>query len=169
MTIKVALDVLEDARFPDRCILCGCVGPGDCLEVSLRAARGWREWLSLSTRRRKVYVPSCSFCRHLMVRQRRMRNIGLLIATFAAVVLYAALFAWYRGPQVTYVRAGGLVLFLMPYLIWEGLFPLPFRLRSNLKAINYGFEQVTYARAFALLNLPAGHPFFRELAEEVHD
>lgn len=169
MTIEVTLDVLEDARFPDRCILCGCVGPGDSLEMTTRAVISWREALRLSARQRTIYVPSCSFCRHLMVRQRRMRSIGLVIATFAAIVLYAALFAWYRGPQINYARAGGLVLFLMPYLVWEGLFPLPFRLRASSRYINYGFEQVTYARSFALLNLPAGHRFFRELAEETHD
>jgi hypothetical protein len=167
MTIEVALDVLEQARFPDRCILCGCAGPGDWLEVSTRT--GNDSLFGLTGRRRTVLVPSCSFCRHLMLRQRRMRNVGVVIASFSAALLYAALYFWYSGEHQVYARGAGLLLFLMPYLVWEGLFPLPFRLRGNAKRINYGFEQVTYARAFALLNLPPGHSFFRELMEEVHE
>jgi hypothetical protein len=169
MTIEVALDVLEEARFPDRCILCGCAGPGDWLEVSTRAGNKSGGWFGLVGRERSVLVPSCSFCRHLMQRQRRMRNVGLVIASFASLVLYGALYFCYRGEQLTYVRGGGLLLFLMPYLVWEGLFPLPFRLRSGVRSLRYGFEQVTYARAFALLNLPPGHSFFRELMEEIHE
>jgi len=74
-------------------------------------------------------------------------------------MVYAALVGFYDGPYANFVRAGGIVLFMAPYVVWEGLFPLPIRMRATPKSVTYVFEQSTYGREFALLN-PQPNAFF---------
>ncbi len=164
MSINVTLDTLEHAQFPDRCILCNCRGPGNSLEVTLRTGRIWQVLLQ-PMHRRRVRIPACAFCSQLLARQLKMRYIAVIVAGLSAIVLYSSLAYIYEGSYLTQVRIGGILLLLMPYVVWEGLFPMPFHLEGSSRTITYTFEDHAYAREFALLNLQPGDPFFARLME----
>jgi|GEM_PF-2475291 len=151
MTMEVSLDAQIEAHFPDRCILCGCPGPGESLEEQV-CAPTWRKLLGPVAWPEVILVPACANCRQLIERQRTLRNRGALVAFLIAGVAYAILLLAYRGPFENFVRTGGLVLFLAPHVIWEGMFPLPFRLRMSGHKLTYVFEQNVYGREFALIN-----------------
>ncbi len=151
MTMEVTLDAQREAHFPDRCILCGCPGPGESLEECVRAPT-WRKFFGSTALPAIVRAPACVNCKHLIERQRMLRNRGALVAFVGAGLVYAALLLVYHGPHANFVRTGGLVLFLAPHVIWEGLFPVPFRLRLNRRLITYVFEQNVYGHEFALIN-----------------
>lgn len=151
MTMEVSLDAQNEAHFPDRCILCGCPGPGESLKEPV-CAPTWRKLLGQEAWPEVIHVPACSNCRQLIERQRTLRNRGALIAFLVAGLAYAALLVAYRGPYENFVRTGGLVLFLAPHVIWEGMFPLPFRLRMSGRNLTYVFEQNVYGREFSLIN-----------------
>jgi hypothetical protein len=151
MTMEVTLDAQVEAHFPDRCILCGCPGPGESLEETV-CAPTWRKLTGPVAWPACIRVPACGNCRQLIERQRSLRNRGAILAFILAGVLYAVLLTAYRGPYENFVRTGGLVLFLAPHVIWEGLFPLPFRLRMSGRCLTYVFEQNLYGHEFAMIN-----------------
>ncbi len=151
MSTSVTLDVTRNARFPDRCILCGHQGPGDSLELSASPDANWR-WLFRKPAARTIQVPACTTCYELMSRQRQLRRWGVVIALAAAVVLYGVLLICYRGPLLNVIRSGGLVFFLLPYFVWEAIFPLPISVTATRTSITYSFEYDVYAIEFTRLN-----------------
>jgi hypothetical protein len=151
MTMEVSLDAQCEAHFPDRCILCGCPGPGESLEERV-CAPTWRRLLGPVSWPRVVRVPACGNCRQLLLRQRALRTRGASLAFVVAGLAYAVILIFSHGPYVNFLRTGGLVLFLAPHVIWEGLFPLPFRLRMSGRNLMYVFEHNVYGREFALIN-----------------
>lgn len=165
MTMEVTLDAQSEAHFPDRCILCGCPGPGESLDEPV-CAPTWRKLLGPVTWPAVVHVPACANCRQLIEHQRKMRNRGALIAFVVAGLAYVVLLIAYHGPYVNFLRTGGLVLFLAPHVIWEGMFPLPFRLRMSGRTLSYVFEQNVYGREFALINPGSRECDLDELAEQ---
>lgn len=97
-----------------------------------------------------------------------LRNRGALIAFIVAGLAYAVILLSCRGPYANFLRTGGLVLFLAPHVIWEGLFPLPFRLRLSGRKLTYVFEHNVYGHEFALINPGACEYDLDELVEQAH-
>jgi hypothetical protein len=155
MSINVTLDASHNARFPDCCILCGHRGPGDSLALSTSPTGVWWSFFGFDAGQRKAQVPACMRCRELLVRQAQLRSWGVLVAVVASIALYAVLLFCYHGPLVNVVRSGGLVFFMLPYFVWEALFPLPINVTATKSSITYRFEYDVYAIEFMRLNRTA--------------
>ena len=166
MSTNVTLDASCNARFPDRCILCGHRAPGDSLSLSTSPHGGWRTFFGLDGGGRQARVPACTRCRELMQRQTQLRSWGVLVAAVVSFALYAVLLFCYQGPLVNVVRSGGLVFFMLPYFVWEALFPLPINVAATKSSITFRFDYEIYAIEFARLNRAVASQDGRGSAEE---
>ena len=76
----------------------------------------------------------------------------MLVAVAVSFALYAVLLFCYQGPLVNVVRSGGLVFFMLPYFVWEALFPLPINVAATKSTTTFKFEYELYGIEFARLN-----------------
>jgi len=160
---SVTLDTSAEPRFPDRCVVCAQPHPDDFLRV---ADRAW-SWtvlffplLHFAQVRKSVEVPVCRDCRAVFRRQRWLR-IAVLWGIFVAVAVVGIplVQAWKANVAVLRSRTvqklailAAVVVFAVPLLLWEYIFPKHFDLDVGARTTDYDFRSPDYAGEFARLN-----------------
>lgn len=144
-------------RFPDRCVACGCSGPGSLTRISAGKIGGWGTWLFWWLQRPFIVrAPACNWCGWKL---HRLRLLSSLITISIAVV--ALWYLWpYLGQHVPRalrpVAGTALVaLFLMPLWVLEALFASPFNATVHPESVDYEFTAKDYALEFVMLNSDA--------------
>lgn len=75
----------------------------------------------------------------------------LILAVLAVGVIYP--WAKWFGVARQYVGVALACLVLLPYFVWEALFPPPFDITAYSDRIEYEFKDPVYAAEFAELNM----------------
>jgi hypothetical protein len=88
-----------------------------------------------------------------MIRQRWVKLVveAILVAhgvCFAAYLLGGSL----RGPFKRWLALGIALLCMLPWFVWETVFPRPIDLTAYAQSVNYEFRDEDYAEEFAELN-----------------
>ena len=153
--IEVKLPRSYQARFPDRCVVCGAASPGSTLRLKTSTSSWWC-WLPWHCSDKvSVAAPACAHCaRHLRVQQ--FFDIALMFVVGGGAV-------WLAWPYIGHFRRTGLKLSMLgiavaadlPLFIWRAFHPYPISLSANSTSVSYEFRDETAAHEFAELNQAA--------------
>jgi hypothetical protein len=141
------------ATFPNRCVVCGCAGPGSRVRL-ITGSIGWWSWLfSWWGKPFIVKAPACSRCAwklHVL----RLLSLAVTIAIIVAVL-------WLVWPSIKGSVPPGLrkwammaltLVCLLPQIIFEVFFARPFDVTAFSDSVDYEFTSIDYAIEFATFN-----------------
>jgi hypothetical protein len=153
LSIDVTLPRSQTPVFPDRCVACGFPFPEGFIRVGTNSIGWWTILLWTHGTRFSVEVPACETCRRKMIRQRwgRLTVGGIFVAVGVGVAVYV-LGSSLRKPFRRWVGLGVALLCMLPWFVWELVFPRPIDLTAFAHSVNYEFRDEDYAEEFAELN-----------------
>ncbi len=153
LSTDVNLPRAHAARFPDRCVVCGCNNPKSHIRI-ITGTIGWWTWtLWWFGKPFLVKAPTCACCAwklHGRGVLSMLVTIGILIAVFY--------FLW---PQLSGSVSRGLrkwammalaLVCLVPQFLVEAMFARPFDVTAFANSVDYEFTSKDYAIEFAMLN-----------------
>jgi hypothetical protein len=155
-SVDVSLPRSHQARFPDRCVVCGADKPGSHVRI-ITGTIGWWTWLLWWWGTPFVAkAPSCTWC--------AWRLHGLRILSLVVTVAICVLALWLIWPhlkdlvprpiQKWAALALGLIC-LLPQCAFEIYFARPFDVTAYRDSVDYEFTSRDYALEFAVENLDA--------------
>jgi hypothetical protein len=146
----------HEARFPNKCVVCGCPSPESTVRL-ITGTIGWWTWLfwhfGLPF---TIKAPACTFCGW---RLHLLRLASLLVTVAACVVSI-----WVVWPFVSnqvpravqkWVIMGLALICLLPYFLYQTFFPPPFDITAHGDSVDYEFRDPDMANEFAELNQDA--------------
>lgn len=153
LSTDVTLPKFAVPTFPDRCINCGTPKPGSHVRVGTNAI-GWGTLVFWHPGRRfSVAVPACELCRRRLVRRRWSRRVLEWSIGLMGVAAAFYLLGSYRGPFKRWLALGIALGCLLPWFIWQSLFPPPIDLTAYSDTVQYEFRDADYADEFVSLNV----------------
>jgi hypothetical protein len=153
VSTDVNLPRRHKARFPDKCVVCGCPSPGSTVRL-MTGTIGWWTWLLWHFGRRfTVRAPACAACAWRL-------HLGRLASVLITIALCAIVF-WLVWPLISvqlphparkWVMMGAALICLTPYFLYQVLFPHPFDITAHSDSVDYEFRDEDMAYEFADLN-----------------
>ena len=143
-------------QFPDRCVVCGCQNPNSHVRL-LTGSIGW--WTVVFWTWGKFFIakaPSCFGCAWML---HGLRFISLLMTLTTISIAI-----WFIWPHIKESVPPGIhkpailvlaLLCLLPKVIFEVFFPMPFDMTVFADSVDYEFKSKDYAVEFAVLNIDA--------------
>jgi hypothetical protein len=152
LSTDVTLPRTHTPVFPDRCVACGMPCPEGFVRVATHSIGWWTIVFWTHGARFSVEVPACEPCRRQMIRQRWIRSAADV--AFAAVGVGIAIYVLgsLRNPLRRWLGLGIALLCMLPWIVWEFVFPRPIDLTSYAHTVAYEFRDEDYAQEFAELN-----------------
>ena len=143
----------HNARFPDKCVVCGRPSPGSTVRL-ITGSIGWWTWLlwhfgDVFT----VTAPACTSCG----RRLHLMRFGSLLVIIAGAFI-ACWVAWplisehFPRPIRKWIVMGLALLLLLPYCLYQALNPHPFDITAHSDSVDYEFRDPAMACEFAELN-----------------
>src|SRR2546428_353963 len=127
LSTDVNLPKHHKARFPDKCVICGCPSPRSTVRV-ITGTIGWWTWLLWTFGRPFVVkVPACTLCGWRLHLQRLASLLVTIGLVFATLWLVWPLFSDHVPRAARkWVVMGLALLCVAPQVIYEVFFPPPF-------------------------------------------
>ena len=143
----------QDPLWPDRCVCCRAAEPNHKTKVWTLAI-GW--WTILLLSFGSIFltrVPACPGCARKMQFQRALRWIVCIAICCVGVAITIWLLRNYTGPARVYLATGIASISIIPFVIWESIFPPAFDMTCYKKSVDYEFKDPMYAMEFEMLNI----------------
>jgi hypothetical protein len=141
------------ARFPNRCVVCGCESPTSKARV-ITGSLGWWTWIFWWWGMPfMVKVPTCRSCGW---RFQTRRLVGMLIAFAVVTVVY--FWVWPLLQDVVpkglkrWTIMGLAIACMLPFVFFEIFFAPSFQVTAYSENVDYEFADCDYAIDFATLN-----------------
>lgn len=99
-----------------------------------------------------VEVPACGPCGRRLRAMRVAKLAVTCVLTFAAVAVAMWVLASYRGPLKKWLAMLITLTCLLPYVLWEVVFPPAFDVTCFSETVDFEFRDPAYAAEFELLN-----------------
>ncbi len=87
-----------------------------------------------------------------MISQRWIRLAVSAIFLIVGLSVAFVVLQWYKGPLRGWLALGIALLCMVPFFLWETIFPPPIDLTAYSETVDYEFLDESYAREFAALN-----------------
>jgi hypothetical protein len=138
MANQVVLAADRVPRWPDRCVVCGTIGPGETFE--------------LKEKKLELRVVGCEPCGRSLRTRRWIRRtiVTCASATGAIGAFVVARENGIRGGKL--IALVGALVVAGPILLLQKLSPLPLEVSDGPSGIAYDFRDRAYADEFAALN-----------------
>ncbi len=153
LSTDITLPRTQTPVFPDRCVACGVPCPETFIRVGTHSIGWWTILFWTHGARFSVNVPTCEPCRGKMIRQRwvRLAVEAIFVAVGVSVAVYV-LGGSLRGPLKRWLALLIVLLCMLPWFVWELVFPRPIDLTAYAHSVNFEFRDEDYAEEFAELN-----------------
>jgi hypothetical protein len=150
----ISTDVLlprdHEARFPDKCVVCGYDSPPSTMKVVAEVS-GQRRWLPRARRKQfATAAPACNLCgwqRHI----HRLRGLGVTIGLFAIVFCCRQWLKDLPGFMIEPIVCACCI----PTVLYQIFFPPSLDVTVLGESVAYEFRDDAIARDFAELNSDA--------------
>ena len=153
LSTDVNLPKEHKARFPNRCVVCGCSDPNSNVRL-ITGAIGWWTWLLwMFGNPFTVKAPACSSC-GWRLHLKRLVNLLITVGLIAVAFVYLWPLVSDQLPRTArnWIMMGLGLLCLTPQIIYEVFFPHPFDITAYSNSVDYEFRDEDMAYEFAELN-----------------
>jgi hypothetical protein len=153
VSTDINLPKMHVARFPDRCVVCGCNNPDSHIRI-ITGSIGWWTWLLWWFGKPFVVkAPSCTGCAWKL---HSLRLLSLLVTIGVAIAAFYFLWPHFkdsvpRGAR-KWAMMGLAIGCVLPQFIFEVFFARPFDVTAFADSVDYEFTSKDYAVDFAMLN-----------------
>lgn len=153
LSTDIRLPKLQEPIFPDKCVVCHAESPGNTVKVSNSSFSWWTLLIWWYGHRHSVRVPACRVCA-FQLQVRRWGAYFVAIALTLVVVFFVS--PWLTPivvkPLRRWVLMIAVLICLLPFFIWEILFPPAFEITANKDSVDFEFRDENYADQFLELN-----------------
>ena len=153
LSTDVNLPKAHNARFPNRCVVCGCADPGSTVRL-ITGSIGWWTWLLwMFGNPFSVKAPACTWC-GLRLHLNRLVSLLITLGLIAVAFVYLWPLVSDEFPRLArkWIMMGMALLCLVPQVIYELFFPHPFDITAHANSVDYEFGDAVMAYEFAKLN-----------------
>lgn len=142
------------AKFPSRCICCDEI-PDSTIKIAQNSNNPFLSFLFPIIdffNWSRVEIPICHRCKFRFRLQRYTRELLLIVCVVAAIFFVMPYFAGWTGFGKKVAVAIVVLLLVIPYFLYEFIFPRYFDTTAWGKTVNYEFVSKDYAYEFYDLN-----------------
>src|SRR5262245_37717318 len=158
LSTDIKLPRSAEPVFPDRCVVCRKPQPGGRTRVRRTAASWWGAVIPILHLvslfdGHVAHVPACSGCGLKLHAQAWWRFLAMIAIAIVFVWLGAEVVGpWVPRPLLKWVMIAATLLALLPWFVWQVLFPLAFDMTVETEEVTYEFANPQYAVDFSLIN-----------------
>lgn len=149
MVSTVRLPKTKAPDFPKLCVACNAVAPRASVRM-FTSAIGWWTALFAFGAIHRVDIPACQVCARRLWWTRLFRFLVTVLCISVGVGIADHLTRGMRWRKL--ICLGGALLALLPWLVWQAIFPAAVDMTAYEKTIDYEFRDRDYAEEFAALN-----------------